>query len=253
VVVDSAGIDTDRAVTLLNEYGAADVNSDIENGINDATTRRAGTPSGAGASLPVVDEELQIGKRSIQRGGVRVYSRITERPVEEQITLHDEHVRVERRPVDRPISEAELSALRDQSFEVTETVEEAVIQKRARVTEEVVVGKEATERTQKVRDTVRRTDVNVERFGAGGAADYEQDFRDDWQRNYASDGGDYSMYAPAYDYGYRTASDQQYQGRSWNDVEPDLRRDYERQYPESAWERMKNAIRHGWEKATGKR
>jgi len=47
-------------------------------------------------------------------------------------------------------------------MEVREKSEEAVVQKQARVVEEVRVGKEVNERTETVRDTVRRTDVQVE-------------------------------------------------------------------------------------------
>ena len=117
-------------------------------------------------ALPVVEEQLQVGKRAVQRGGVRVYTRVTERPVEETINLREEQVRVERRPVDRPVSEADLAAVREGAIEVTTTGEEAVVSKQARVVEEVVVGKEATERTETVRDTVRRTDVDVEQADA---------------------------------------------------------------------------------------
>src|SRR4051794_6001375 len=56
--------------------------------------------------LPVVEEELQVGKRRVERGGVRVGTRVTEQPVEEQVRLREERARVERRPVDRPATEA---------------------------------------------------------------------------------------------------------------------------------------------------
>jgi hypothetical protein len=59
--------------------------------------------------------------------------------------------------------------------------------------------------------------------------------------------------APAYEHGYRSASDPRYRGRSWSDVENDLRTDYERSYPNGAWEKTKDAVRYGWEKVTGKR
>lgn len=114
--------------------------------------------------VPVVEEQLQVGKREVERGGVRVYSHVTERPVQEQVTLHEEHVNVERRPVDRTVSSADMAAMKDRTFEVTERSEEAVIAKQARVVEEVIVGKEATDRTETVRDTVRRTDVEVEQI-----------------------------------------------------------------------------------------
>jgi len=133
----------------------------------DSASGRAGTTQeirqGQQAAIPVVEEEIAIGKREVERGGVRVRTEVEERPVEEQINLREEHVKVERRPVDRPASEADIRrAQQSGTIEVREKSEEAVVQKNARVVEEVVVGKEATQRTETVRDTVRRTDVEVE-------------------------------------------------------------------------------------------
>jgi hypothetical protein len=128
--------------------------------------------------------------------------------------------------------------------------EEPVVQKRARVREEVVVGKETTQRTEKVRDNVRRTEVKVEPLNT---EDYSEDFRRDWQTRYAGEGESYETYQPAYEYGYRSANDPRYSGRSWSDVQDDLRTDYLRTNPHSNWERLQDAVRHGWEKVTGKR
>lgn len=201
----------------------------------------------------MVEEQLQVGKRLVQRGGVRVYSRVVEEPVEENIQLREEKVRVERRAVDRPLGTGEADRLRDQSVEMTETSEEAVVQKRARVREEVIVGKETTQRTEKIRDTVRRTEVEVERLDEGDTA-FAGDFRSDWETRYQNTYPEpYEYYQPAYDYGYRTAGDDRYRGKSWSDVEDELRTDYTRSYPDGAWERMKGAVRHGWEKVTGRR
>ncbi|HYN85704.1 MAG TPA: DUF2382 domain-containing protein [Pyrinomonadaceae bacterium] len=112
-------------------------------------------------TIPVVEEELQVGKREVERGGVRVESRVEEVPVEKDVHLREERVRVERRPVDRPAGDAD-AAFREGSIEVTERAEVPVVAKEARVVEEVVVGKEVAERTETVRDTVRRTDVDVQ-------------------------------------------------------------------------------------------
>jgi uncharacterized protein (TIGR02271 family) len=112
-------------------------------------------------TIPVVEEELRVGKREVERGGVRVESHVTETPVEEQVHLREERVHVERRPVDRPAGDAE-NLFREGTLEVSERAEEAVVAKEARVVEEVVVGKEVAERTETIRDTVRRTDVEVE-------------------------------------------------------------------------------------------
>jgi uncharacterized protein (TIGR02271 family) len=118
---------------------------------------------GGEARVPVVEEELKVGKREVERGGVRVQTNVEEKPVEQQVNLREEHVRVERRPVDRPATQADVNhALHGRTVEVREHAEQPVVQKEARVVEEVVVGKEATQRTETVRDTVRRTDVDVE-------------------------------------------------------------------------------------------
>ena len=113
-------------------------------------------------ALPVVEEELQVGKRTVRRGGVRVHTRTTARPVDETVTLREERVRVERRPTSRPATTEDLDAMRDDTLEVTESAEEAVVAKRARVVEEVVVSKDVDEHEEQVHDTVRRRDVEVE-------------------------------------------------------------------------------------------
>ncbi|MBC8102044.1 MAG: YsnF/AvaK domain-containing protein [Cytophagales bacterium] len=128
-------------------------------------TARAAAPARTGTdevTIPIVEEELAVGKRQVQRGGARIHTYITERPIEEQVTLHEEHISVERHPVNRAATAADLNTFKEGTFEVTERSEEAVVSKQARVVEEVVVGKQATERTETIRDTVRRTDVDVD-------------------------------------------------------------------------------------------
>jgi len=119
--------------------------------------------AGQTVAIPVTEEQLQVGKREVQGGGVRVHTEVTERPVEEQVSLREEHVKVERRPVNRPATDADFDKAAA-TIEATEKREVAVAAKHARVTEEVVVGKEAAQRTETVRDTVRRTDVEVEQI-----------------------------------------------------------------------------------------
>ena len=113
-------------------------------------------------SIPLAEEELQIGKRAVQRGALRIHTYVTERPVEEQVTLREEQAYVDRRAVDRP-AEAGEAAFQERTIEVEEMGEEAVVSKQARVVEEVAVGKEQRARTETVRDTVRKTEVEVDR------------------------------------------------------------------------------------------
>lgn len=123
----------------------------------------------AQTTIPVIQEELEIGKRIVEHGGVRVHSHIKTMPIEEVIRLREEHVEVERRAVNRPVSASD--AFEEITIEMTETVEEVVVAKQARVVEEVVIGKKAEEHDEKITETVRRQDVEVEqvpRTGTGG-------------------------------------------------------------------------------------
>jgi uncharacterized protein (TIGR02271 family) len=119
--------------------------------------------------LDVVQEELQVGKRAVQRGGVRVVQRISEKPVSEVVRLREEHAVVQRRNVDRDATVGDLGMGKDVVVEVRETVEEPVVAKRAHVVEEVVVGTEVRERDETINDTVRRKDVDVERLADSGS------------------------------------------------------------------------------------
>jgi len=210
------------------------------------------------AVFPVVEEKLQVGKRQIERGGVRVYSHIEETPVTENVTLREEHVTVDRRPVDRPITDADMAAFKEDSIEVTEMAEEPVVAKQARVVEEVVVGKEATQRTETIKDTVRRTDVEVEQIPGSEHVSrtaptfdtYASDFRNNWQTTYAKQGGRYEDYEPAYQYGYALINNPTYRGQNWSAIESNVQQDWNRRYP-NTWDRFKNSIRYAWDRATG--
>src|ERR671929_687275 len=126
-----------------------------------ATTRRV--EGDKEIAIPVVEEDIAIGKREVERGHVRIYSRVTERPVEESVRLREEKVTVERRPVDRPATDADFAAAGKDVIEMTEKAEEPVVTKQARVVEEVVAHKEVTEHTETVHGAERHTDVDVQR------------------------------------------------------------------------------------------
>jgi uncharacterized protein (TIGR02271 family) len=112
--------------------------------------------------IALSEEQLTVGKRLINRGTTHIRRFVVETPVEENVTLHTERVSIDRRPAlaGARVDDADFT---DRTIEVAETDEEAVIGKTARVKEEVVVHKEATDRVETVRDTVRRQDVEIER------------------------------------------------------------------------------------------
>ena len=114
-----------------------------------------------------IEEELAVGKTKAVTGGVRVTTSVRETPVEESVTLREEKVAAERKPADRKLSPEEAeAAFQDKTVEVLATGEEARVGKEARVVGEVAVGKSVEEREETVKDTVRRTEVEVEEIGA---------------------------------------------------------------------------------------
>jgi uncharacterized protein (TIGR02271 family) len=196
--------------------------------------------------------------REVERGGVRVYSHVTEQPVEQEVHLRDERVTVERRPVDRPATERDFAAFKEGTIEVTETDEEPIVAKEARVVEEVVIDKDVREHTETIRDTVRRTEVEVEAIGKESTprtrdfSTYEHEFRSHYDTAFAQRGSPYDRWAPAYRYGYDVATDPRYRDRDWAAIETDARRDWEQRH-RGTWEEFKEAIRYGWDRVRGRR
>jgi uncharacterized protein (TIGR02271 family) len=275
VTVETEDRDLDRVRDVMNRHDPVDIDerasqwrssgwqgfdanaqpyqADQSMARREGSTRQVNT--GEEVRMPVVEEELKVGKRQVERGGVRVHSRVTEQPVEENINLRQERVSVERRPVDRPVSSGDMDAFKEGTVEVTEMGEEAVVEKRARVAEEVVVRKDVEETPETVRDTVRRSDVEVENTGgrmrgqAGdmtGMSDRSSAYRGHYQTNFANSGYQYEHYEPAYLYGSQLRDYEGYQGWEWDRVEPEARQAWEQRNP-GTWERIRDAVRYGWD------
>ena len=156
--------ESEKAAALLDRFGAVDVNEEARKYRTEGTH---GTQQSARAtdaeSIPVIEEEMQVGKREVETGGVRMRSRIIERPVEETVRLREEHVDVERKPVNRPATEADFQNFKEGETEITEHAERPVVNKEARVVEEVNLRKETKDRERTIRDNVRKTDVDVKK------------------------------------------------------------------------------------------
>jgi stress response protein YsnF len=152
------GDEAETAASILDDCGAVDVD---ERATQYGFERTSGNREEE-TSIPRIEENLEVGKRSVETGGVRVRSRIVDRPVEENIRLREENVRVERNPVDRPVSSSDMENFQERDIELTERSEVPVVNKEARVVEEVRVSKEVNERNETVRDNVRETKVDVE-------------------------------------------------------------------------------------------
>ena len=143
----------DQAVGIMERYegGSAPAGEGVE---------------AAGETLQEVEEQLEVHKGKAVTGGVRVTTHVSERPVEQTVTLREERVEVERRAADRELMPGEAEAVfQDKTVEMLGTSEEVEVSKQARVVGEVTVGKRVEEREETVKDTVRRTEVEVEKIG----------------------------------------------------------------------------------------
>lgn len=125
------------------------------------TTMRNAARNQGETAIPIIEEQLQVGKQTVEIGGARIRSRIVERPVEASVRLREEHVVIERHPVNRAPSNADLASFTEGSIDIIERAEVPIVNKQARVVEEVAVGKNVTEHEETVRETVRRTEVDV--------------------------------------------------------------------------------------------
>jgi stress response protein YsnF len=157
---EAVGLKSDNRDEQRRGYGTADVSGTsgtAGSGLGAATVRTGRDED----VVERVEEDLQVGKREVGRGRVRVRSYVTERPVEEQVSLREERVQVERRPVDRPVQPGDAT-FQEKEITATERGEEAVVSKEARVVEEIGIRKDVDTRTETVRDTVRQQEVEVE-------------------------------------------------------------------------------------------
>jgi uncharacterized protein (TIGR02271 family) len=165
-----------QVMDILERHNPVDIDERATAyGVSQTTTARAtsvplatGTDAGRSTddeTIELAEESVVVGKRAINRGTTRIRRYVVETPVEEQVSLRDETISVERRPAtdNRPVTDADFT---EKVVEMTETDEEAVVSKTARVKEEVVVRKDATERTETVRDKVRREDVEITKDGS---------------------------------------------------------------------------------------
>ena len=189
--------DTDRGMGYVASDRTTDFSdTDRTSGYSDTDTSRSnlGNTTDRDTSINRIEEDLEVGKRTVETGGVRVRSRIVEKPVEESIRLREEHVTVERNPVNREVGRDEMANFQERDIELSERAEVPVVNKEARVVEEIRLTKDVEEREETIRDTVRSTEVDVENLSGndnrsrndlntGNRTNLDTDYDDDDLRN----------------------------------------------------------------------
>ncbi|MDX1530882.1 MAG: DUF2382 domain-containing protein [Rhodothermales bacterium] len=242
----------DRAASYREEgyTGYADTTPYTDEEITEERERYADERT---ARLKEVEENLKIGKREVVRGGVRVHKWVETGVEEETLRLRDEEVHVDRKNVDRALSPEEADrAFEEKTVEMVERDEEAVVEKEARVTGEVTVGKTTDTREETVGGEVRRTHVEVEETGGTGAtgkvewAEVQPTFKKHYENAYSDLDARYEQYEPAYRYGYDMAYDNRFRNREYAQAEADLRKGYVERHGRDTWDKVKDAVRHGY-------
>jgi stress response protein YsnF len=171
VLVDAPSMgDFDRVEGLLQEYNPVEMHDENIQGSTsaDSVGRTAMGQAGYAAQdaerdqvIPLPEEELKVGKRATERvTHIRTY--VVEEPVQKDVQLRDERTVIERRPATGVAPGQPV----EREYEVREVREEPVVQKDVRAGEELVVRKEATERTERVADTVKKTKVDIDKTGS---------------------------------------------------------------------------------------
>ena len=153
ILDDCGAVDVDERAA---QYGYGNTRS------GDSIGDRSHVAADRDNTIERIEENLEVGKRDVETGGVRVRSRIVERPVEEKVRLREEHVNIERNPVDRPVSGIDESRLQDRDIEMRERSEIPVVNKEARVVEEIRLSKDVDEREETIRENVRHTEVDID-------------------------------------------------------------------------------------------
>jgi stress response protein YsnF len=188
--------------------------------------------------IPIIREEIRVGRRTVERGGVRVTSHIVERPVSEQVHLRETHVDIERRAVDRPLRGDE-GAFSGATVEMVEMADEPVVSKQARVVEEVIVRKHVEDHTATISDQIRSTEVEFGKLRAFDADEYRRYFDD--QRT----GESFDSHLHAFQFGHGLHHHKKAAADRWEDVEPYARERWEAENA-GTWDKFQDSIRHAW-------
>jgi len=199
--------------------------------------------------VPVVEERLDVEKRQGELGSVDVRKTVETEQVNIPVELRHEEVSVNEVNVrDRPVAAADMdNAFQEGTIRVPVRGEEAIVQKEAFVTGEVVIDREMKTERQTVSDTVRKERVNVDENYQRDRSAFEKHFNS--RRANLGTNADTRTFAdaePHYRKGYEAAHDERYAGRDFADVEPDLRRSHT---GGESWEHLREEINEGFNRA----
>jgi len=214
-------------------------------------------------SVELREEHLTPRTERVETGEVNIGKEVVTERQQIDVPVTHEEVVVERRPVDGRTSSTPIG--HNEEIRVPVHEERVDVDRETVVHEEINVGTRPVQHTERVTEEVRREEPVIERHGdvnvqgSGGAAitDWNETsprYRERWQSRWGTSGGRWEDYEPGYRYSYEMSRDPRFQNRSWDEVEPDLRRDYGTwsqrygyRHSDNDWDRMREQMRESWE------
>ncbi|MBV9170538.1 MAG: YsnF/AvaK domain-containing protein [Chloroflexi bacterium] len=205
--------------------------------------------SQTGERMQLRQEELQARKEQVETGRVQIGKDVVEEQKTLEVPVTREEVTIDRRQVERRPSDTPIGSGTEETIRVPVREERVEVEKTPVVYEEVGVGKREVTESQQVSDTVRREEARIERHGDVNVQGWDEampQYRQRWQQRAGRSGGRWEDAEPAYRYGHGLRGRPEYKGRSWTEVEPQVRQGWEREYPNTPWDRARDDVRESW-------
>ena len=209
--------------------------------------------------VPIMEEQIQIDVAPVVRDEVVLDRRVTEEQQTITVEVMREQLRVSRRPLATRALRADegTAAFQERTFRIPVFGEHASARKQPFVTGEVVVHRRQVTDQQVFTETLRREHVEVEE-------DYSHErpmFHQDFVRRQEETGDitrSFDEAEPNYRRGYDAARESRFAERDFNEVERDLRQEYEVSHPERkpnamGWKQILDEVRAGWARARDRR
>jgi len=153
------GYSEQRSDTGLPEGGGTTGGGGLDVGVTGPDSPGDAAMSTDETTLTRSEEELRVGKRQVEAGRVRLRKWVETAPVATDVELTRETVRVEREPINQPVSGAEIG---EEQVDVTLRAEEAVVDKQTVAKERIGLDKDVETERQTIQDEVRREQVEIE-------------------------------------------------------------------------------------------
>jgi len=130
------------------------------NNTNRRTDARGPSMSGDDA-MTRSEEQLRVGKESVEAGKARLHKYVTSERVETDLPLQSESVRLEREPITEANRDAAMSGrdIKEAEYEGRLNAERPVVQKETVPIERIRLNKQAETQTQTVGDELRKEHV----------------------------------------------------------------------------------------------